>query len=161
MASLISAQKTSVGGVGCSASFTEWWLYSFVGYIVAATQDQSKYCIFMKIALKFIGCIFFVYWFFLMHVSFNQTSNDFVDNEYSTNHQFKVATKRILPVNAIGLFCMLTTEAPVYFVLYDSHGRYIGQSSPFVCYSAWSSVRFIFPNDDFSSSVNSFTVFDA
>ena len=80
--------------------------------------------------------------------------------EVSKNGKYKIVEKDMYPVNPIGLYCLLTTDwSPIYFMLYDRNG-YVGQSSPFVCYGAWSGAATLFPGEAVNLDKNSFLVLD-
>ena len=115
----------------------------------------------MKKLAKFFTVLFAVYWLLFAHVSLNFLDETPPFSQVSEDSRYKVVFKSVYPVNPIGVYCLLTKDwAPIYFVLYDANGDYIGQSSPFACYWAWSSAAFRFPGEEFTPDVNSFVVLD-
>lgn len=114
----------------------------------------------MKKLAKLLAVFFVAYWFLLAHVSLNFLGKNTSISEVSKDGQYKVFLRDMYPVNPIGLYCLLTTESPIYFALYNANGNYIGQSSPFACYGKWNDVPFRFPGEEFTTDVNSFVVFD-
>lgn len=111
----------------------------------------------MKKVLEFLGFIFLVCWFFLAHVSLNFLDSSPDISETSEDGQYRVIINDMYPVNPIGLYCILTTESPIYFTLYDAKQNYIGQSSPFFCYGRWATGYLLFPGE---ADKNSFVVVD-
>lgn len=114
----------------------------------------------MKMLTKLVAMLFLAYWLLLSHVSLTFLDKNASISEVSKDGKYKVFLKDMNPINPIGLYCLLTTESPIYFVLYSASGSYIGQSSPFTCYGKWSDVPFRFPGEEFTTDENSFVVFD-
>ena len=114
----------------------------------------------MKNLAKLLAVFFAAYWLLLAHVSLNFLEKKPSLSEVSKDGQYKVLLKSMYPANPIGLYCLLTTESPIYFALYDANHNYVGQSSPFVCYGKWRDVPYRFPGDEFTTDANSFVVFD-
>jgi len=71
--------------------------------------------------------IFFLWWLLLSHVTF------FTEEKFTINNDFcKIKIYQVMPFNLIGLYSsMMVGDIPVYAVLFDKNGQYIGQSSPF------------------------------
>ncbi len=114
----------------------------------------------MKKLAKVLALLFAVYWLLLAHVSLNFLDAPPPLGEVSKNGNYKIVLKDMYPVNPMGLYCLLTTDwSPIYFTLYDRNG-YIGQSSPFVCYGAWSGAATLFPGEAVNLDKNSFLVLD-
>ncbi|MCX7132242.1 DUF6201 family protein [Aeromonas sp.] len=115
----------------------------------------------MKKLAKILTVIFAVYWLLFAHVSLNFLDETPPFSQVSEDGRYKVFFKSVYPVNPIGLYCFLTKDwAPIYFVLYDSNGGYIGQSSPFACYWPFSSAALVFPGEANTLDKNSFLVLD-
>lgn len=115
----------------------------------------------MKKLAKFFTVLLAVYWLLFAHVSLNFLDETPPISQVSEDGRYKVVFKSVYPVNPIGLYCLLTKDwAPIYFVLYDANGDYIGQSSPFACYWSWSNVALIFPGEASTLDKNSFLVLD-
>ncbi|WP_348689069.1 DUF6201 family protein [Aeromonas bestiarum] len=114
----------------------------------------------MKMLAKLMAMLSLAYWLLLAHVSLTFLDKNAPISEVSKDGQYKVFLKDMYPINPIGLYCLLTTESPIYFALYDANGNYIGQSSPFTCYGKWNNVPFRFPGEEFTTDENSFVVFD-
>jgi len=114
----------------------------------------------MKKLAKFLAVLFAAYWLFLAHVSLNFLERTQSLSEVSKNGKYKALLKNMYPANPIGLYCFLTTESSIYFVLYDMKNNYIGQSSPFACYGKWSDAYYLFPDENLTTDVNSFIVVD-
>jgi hypothetical protein len=113
----------------------------------------------MRTIKYIITALIIPFWLLLSHVSLARWDNRFDIKIWAQDHKYHVVKKRISPINPIGVFCELATEDAVYFVLYDEEGEYIGQTSPFICYSSWIDTPISFPGDDISSDKNSFKVF--
>ncbi|CDG17721.1 DUF6201 family protein [Xenorhabdus doucetiae] len=75
-----------------------------------------------------IIAIFFLWWFFLSHVTFTIGSFYVTD---SKNNDFMVKYYYPAPINLFGLYFWVVSELPTYVVLYDKDNNYIGQSDPF------------------------------
>ncbi|HEK1720530.1 TPA: hypothetical protein SMT55_002673, partial [Proteus mirabilis] len=52
------------------------------------------------------------------------------------NEHYQAAYYHPAPINLFGIYFWLINEQPVFIVLYDKKGKYIGQSSPFLIASA-------------------------
>ena len=114
----------------------------------------------MKKLAKFLAVHFAAYWLLLAHVSLNFLDPPPAISRASEDGQYEVIINDMYPVNPIGLYCLLTTESPIYFTLYDSKHNYIGQSSPFVCYGHWTAGYLLFPNEAAKYGESSFIVLD-
>lgn len=114
----------------------------------------------MKTLAKILVFFLVAYWLLLSHVSFNFMDDAPSLKEVSEDGKYKVLLRDIYPTNPIGIYCLLTTESPIYFALFDSDDNYIGQSSPFVCYNKWSVAGFTFPGEEFTTDTKSFIVLD-
>ncbi len=106
----------------------------------------------MKKLAKLLAVVFAVYWLLLTHVSLNFLDPPPAVSRASEDGQYKVIINDMYPVNPIGLYCLLTTESPIYYALYDAQHNYIGQSSPFVCYGHWTAGYLLFPGEADKSS---------
>ncbi|MBD2798148.1 hypothetical protein ID856_16705 [Xenorhabdus sp. 18] len=71
--------------------------------------------------------IFFLWWFFLSHVTFFSSS---LENGERNKDDYKVVFYYPLPINFIGIYYAANYSEPYFAVLYKD-GKYIGQSSPF------------------------------
>ncbi|MCE1718348.1 DUF6201 family protein, partial [Enterobacter hormaechei] len=81
--------------------------------------------------IKFIKyglfAIFFLWWFFLSHVTFLPS---FLERMERSEDNYHVVFYDTLPINPIGLYYFLTKPAPYFAVLYKDN-KYIGQSYPY------------------------------
>ncbi|MDC9594203.1 DUF6201 family protein [Xenorhabdus sp. IM139775] len=73
--------------------------------------------------------MFFLWWFFLSHVTF--ATNSFFITE-DRNDNYVVRYYYPAPINIFGMYFRIIKERPHYVVLYDKDNNFIGQSSPFV-----------------------------
>ena len=83
----------------------------------------------MKTVKYTLATLVFLWWFFLSHVTFT------TDGLYSgslSNEGYQAKYYHPAPTNFFGLYFWLVHEMPTFIVLYDSEGRYLGQSSPFL-----------------------------
>lgn len=101
----------------------------------------------MKKLAKSLALLFAAYWLLLAHVSLSFLDSPPAISRTSEDGQYRVLINDMYPVNPIGLYCLLTTESPIYFALYDAKQNYIGQSSPFVCYGHWTAGYLLFPDE--------------
>ncbi|NHB87879.1 DUF6201 family protein [Photorhabdus tasmaniensis] len=81
----------------------------------------------IKYIFYFIVLIFFLWWFFLSHVTFLKKEREISDR----NGEYIAKYYNPLPINLFGVYYQITERDPIFVVLYDKHGKYIGQSSPF------------------------------
>ena len=87
----------------------------------------------MKTVKYTLATLVFLWWFFLSHVTFT------TDGLYSgslSNEGYQAKYYHPAPTNFFGLYFWLVNEMPAFIVLYDSEGRYLGQSSPFLIASS-------------------------
>lgn len=84
-------------------------------------------------------------WMFLGHVLYKNTDHDYAIN--SDDGRFIAYISHVEPFNLIGLYCQLSTDTPAFVSLYDTRGRYLGQSSPFACISSYEITNILFPGD--------------
>ena len=87
----------------------------------------------MKTVKYTLATLVFLWWFFLSHVTFT------TDGLYSgslSNEGYQAKDYHPAPTNFFGLYFWLVNEQPVFSVLYDSEGRYLGRSSPFLIVSS-------------------------
>ncbi|MDC9582728.1 DUF6201 family protein [Xenorhabdus sp. PR6a] len=71
--------------------------------------------------------IFFLWWFFLSHVTFLPS---FLENGEREKDDYHVIFYTPLPVNPLGIWYHINYPRPYFAVLYKDN-KYIGQSSPF------------------------------
>lgn len=114
----------------------------------------------MKTIKYIITGFVMLFWLLLSHVSLAHWNHHSDIKIWAKDHKYLVVKKRIMPINPIGLFCELMTEDAVYFVLYNEEGKYIGQTSPFICHPAWFDTGFTFPGEHYSIDTDSFIVLD-
>lgn len=87
----------------------------------------------MKIIKYPLLTLFLLWWFFLSHVTF---TTSWLYSASFKNEHYQVAYYHPAPINFFGIYFWLVNEQPVFVVLYDKEGKYIGQSSPFLIASA-------------------------
>ncbi|MDS0787439.1 DUF6201 family protein [Proteus vulgaris] len=83
----------------------------------------------MKIIKYTLLTLFLLWWFFLSHVTF---TTSWLYSASFKNEHYQAAYYHPAPINFFGIYFWLVNEQPVFVVLYDKEGKYIGQSSPFV-----------------------------
>ncbi|MDC9581078.1 DUF6201 family protein [Xenorhabdus sp. PR6a] len=89
--------------------------------------------------------IFFLWWFFLSHVTFFPSS--FKEGEFEKDN-YLVEFYSPLPVNLFGMYYNINYPRPYFAVLYKDN-NYVGQSSPFYIDNDYAMIgsAYSFPND--------------
>ena len=87
----------------------------------------------MKTVKYTLATLVFLWWFFLSHVTF---TSEWLYSAALSNEGYQIKYYHPAPTNFFGLYFWLINEQPAFAVLYDSEGRYLGQSSPFFIVSS-------------------------
>ncbi|PJG59917.1 DUF6201 family protein [Aeromonas cavernicola] len=95
--------------------------------------------------LILVSAISLILWVLLGHVLYKDIKNDYAIK--SRDGYFTAYINHIKPFNPIGVYCQITSDTPAFISLYDKEGRYLGQSSPFTCISAYEIANVLFPRD--------------
>ncbi|MBD2815969.1 hypothetical protein ID850_14615 [Xenorhabdus sp. Flor] len=83
-----------------------------------------------KYILYFMLLMFFLWWFFLSHVTFLKES-DILNEINSGESEYYAKYYKPKPINLFGMYLTIIEQEPIFVVLYDKNGKYIGQTSPF------------------------------
>ncbi|MGL5665013.1 MAG: DUF6201 family protein [Shewanella sp.] len=92
-----------------------------------------------------VSLLLFLFWFFLGHVIYKDIKNDYAIN--SKDGRFTAYINHVEPFNLFGIYCQIAADTPAFISLYSNKGKYLGQSSPFTCVSAYEIANILFPGD--------------
>lgn len=91
----------------------------------------------LRYTLYLVGFLLFLWWFLFAHVVFYKRELTYM--QYETKNHVIVKHYVSSPINPIGIYYWLTTGDgmvfnggnPLFIILYDKNGKYLGQTSPF------------------------------